>query len=53
MKEPTLGKSLLNVNSVARVLVKQDTYGVMKEFTLEKSPTSVNSVASVLVKQDT
>ena len=49
MKEYTLGKSLLNVNSVASVLVKQEASGDMKEFTLGKSLLNVNSVASVLV----
>ena len=52
MKEYTLGKSLTNVNSVASVLAKQDTYGFMKELTLGKSLMNVNSVASVLAKQD-
>ena len=51
MKEFTLGKSLMNVNSVANVLVKQEASGFIKEFTLGKSLTNVNSVASVLVKQ--
>ena len=53
MKEFTLGKSLTNVNSVASVLAKPDTYGFMKEFTLGKSLTNVNSVASVSAKQET
>ena len=51
MKEFTLGKSLMNVNSVASVLAKQETYGFMKEFTLGKSLMNVNSVASVSVLQ--
>ena len=53
MKEFTLGKSLMNVNNVASVLAKQDTYGVMKEFTLGKSLINVNSVACVLGNQET
>ena len=53
MKEFTLGKSLIIVNSVASVLTKQKSYRFMKEFTLEKSLINVNSVASVLAKQDT
>ena len=32
MEEFTLGKSLMNVNSVANVLVKQEASGFMKEF---------------------
>ena len=51
MKEFTLGKSLTNVNSVASVLAKQETYGFMKEFTLGKSVMNVNSVTSVSVSQ--
>ena len=38
----------MNVNDVASVLAKEETWGVMKEFTLGKSPMNVNSVASVL-----
>ena len=53
MNEFTLGKSLTNVNSVASVLLTQDTLGYIKEFTLGKSLTNVNSVASVLAKQET
>ena len=53
MKEVTLGKSLMSVNSVASVLAKQDTYGFMKELTLGKSLMNVNSVASVSVMQET
>ena len=53
MKKFTLGKSLTNVNSVASVLAKQESYGFMEEFTLGKSLTNVNSVASVLAKQET
>ena len=52
MREFTLGTSLTNVNSVASVLVKQETLGVMKEFTLGKNLTNVNSVASVFIKQE-
>ena len=33
MKEFTLGKSLTHLNSVASVLLKQDTLGYIKEFT--------------------
>ena len=47
-----LGKSLMNVNSVASVLAKQETDRFMKEFTLGKSLTNVNSVASISVKQE-
>ena len=50
MKEFTVGKSLMNVNSVASVLVKQLSSGIMKEFTLGKSLMNVNSVANVLAK---
>ena len=46
-----MGKSLTNVNSVASVLAKQETYGFMKEFTLGKSVMNVNSVTSVSVSQ--
>ena len=53
MKEFTLEKSLTNVNSVASVLAKQETYGFMKEFTLGISLSNVNSVASVLAEQET
>ena len=53
MKEFTLGKSLMNVNIVASVLLMQDTLGYIKEFTLGKSLMNVNSVASVLAKQET
>ena len=53
MKEFILGKSLMNVNSVARVLTKQESYRFMKEFTQGKSLMNVNIVASVLVTQDT
>ena len=52
MKEFTLGRSLMNVNSVASVLVKQEAQGDMKEFTLGKSHMNVNSVASVSAKQE-
>ena len=52
MKEVTLGKSLMNVNSVASVLAKQETDRFMKEFTLGKSLMNVNSVASISVKQE-
>ena len=48
MKEFTLGKSLMNVNSVASVLTMQETYPNMKESTLGKSVTNVNRVESVL-----
>ena len=51
MKEFTLEKSLTNVNSVASVLAKQETYGFMKEFILGKSVMNVNSVTSVSVSQ--
>ena len=53
MKEFTLGKSLMDVSSVASVLTKQESYRFMKEFTLGKSPMNVNSVANVLANQET
>ena len=37
MKEFTLRKSLMYVNSVASVLAKQETLGHMKEFILGKA----------------
>ena len=43
----------MNVNNVAIVLAKQDTYVVTKEFTLGKGLMNVNSVASVLAEQET
>ena len=53
MKEFRLGKSLTTVNSVASVLLAQDTLKYIKEFTLGKSLTNINSVASVLEMQET
>ena len=53
MKEFTLGKSLMDVSSVASVLTKQESYRFMKEFTLGKSLMNVNSVANVLANQET
>ena len=53
MKEFTLGKSLMDVSSVASVLTKQESYRFMKEFTLGKSIMNVNSVANVLANQET
>ena len=53
MKEFTLGKSLMNVNSVGSVLVYQETSEGMKEFTVGKSLMNVNNVASVLAEQET
>ena len=53
MKESTLGKSHMDVNCVASVLVKQETLGHMKESTLGRSLLNVNNVGSVLDKQDT
>ena len=47
MKEFILGKSPINVNSVASVLAKQESYGFMKEFIPEKNHMNINSVASV------
>ena len=47
MKEFTLGKSHMNVNSVAIVLAMLEALGFMNEFTLGKSLMEVNSVASV------
>ena len=49
MKESTLGKSLMNVNNVGSVLVKEETLGHMKESTLGKSLMNVSNVGSVLV----
>ena len=53
MEESTLGKSHMDVNCVASVLVKQETLGHMKESTLGRSLLNVNNVGSVLVKRDT
>ena len=53
IKDSTLGQSVMNVDSVASVLVKQQAWGHMKEFTLGKSHLNVNSVASVLAQQET
>ena len=53
MKEFTLGKSLMDVSSVASVLTKQESYRFIKEFTLGKSLMNVNSVANVLANQET
>ena len=53
MKEFTLGKSSLNVNSVASVLTLQEAGGYIKDFNLVKNLLNVNSVASVLVKHET
>ena len=53
MKEFTLGKSLMNVNNVASVLVYEETSEGMKEFTVGKSLMNVNNVASVLAEQET
>ena len=53
MKESTLGKSHMNVNCVASVLVKQETLEHTKESTLGRSLLNVNNVESVLVNQDT
>ena len=47
MKEFTVGKSHMNVNSVAIVLAMLEALGFMKEFTLGKSLMNVDSVASV------
>ena len=47
MKESTLEKSLMNVNSVASVLVKKGVSANMKESILERGVTNVNSVGSV------
>ena len=44
MKEFTLGKSHMNVHSVASVLADQETSGNMKWFTLGKRRTNVNKV---------
>ena len=53
MKEFTLGRSHLNVNSVASVLLRQESLRFMKEFTLGKSRLNVSSVASVSADQET
>ena len=53
MKESTLGKSHMNVNCVASVLVKQETLGHMKESTLGRSLMNAKYVGSVLMKQET
>ena len=42
----------MNVNSVAGVLAKQETWKLIKEFTLGKNPINVNTVAIVLAKQE-
>ena len=52
MKEFTLGKSPINVNSVASVLAKLENLGFMKESTLGKSHINVNSVTSVSAKKE-
>ena len=52
MKEFTLEKSLMNVNSVASVLADQEACVFTKESTREKSLMNVKSVASVLVVQE-
>ena len=52
MKEFTLGKSLMNVNSVASVLAMLEALGFIKEFTVEKNHINVNSVTSVLAKKE-
>ena len=52
MEESILGKSHMNVNCVASVLVKQGILGNMKDFTLVRSLLNVNNVESVLVKQE-
>ena len=53
MKEFTLGRSHLNVNSVAIVLAMLEALGFMKEFTLGKSRLNVDSVVSVSADQET
>ena len=50
MKWSIPGKSLINVNNVESVLVKEETLGHMKGSTLGKSLINVNNVESVLVK---
>ena len=53
MRDFTLGKSLMNVNSVESVFADQETWGLIKEFTLGKSLINVNIVTSVLAEQET
>ena len=53
MKEFTLKRSLINVNNVGSILVKQEASIFMKDFTLGKSLINVNSVASVLAELTT
>ena len=48
----TLGKNLINVHSVASVLVNQEGLKFIKEFTLDKSLMNVKSVTSVLAVQE-
>ena len=53
MKEFTLGKSRMTVDSVTSVLAKQETKGYITEFTQGKDLLSINCVASVLCMQET
>ena len=40
----------MNANTVASVLVQQESYGLMKESILERSLMNANSVANVLAQ---
>ena len=51
MKEFTLEKSLLNVNSAGSVLDKQHISRYIPWFTLERGLTSVSNVANILADQ--
>ena len=48
MKEFTVEKNHMNVNSVVCVVVHQEPLSLMKGFTLERSLMNVNNVASIL-----
>ena len=52
MKEFTLGKSLMDVSSVASVLTKQESYRFIKEFTLGKSLMNVHIEVIVLAQNE-
>ena len=53
MKESTVKKNLMNVNSVVSVFVMMQAYGTIKTFTLEKNHLNVKSVEPFLAEQDT
>ena len=52
MKEFTLEKSLIHVNSVGSVLAKHHNSRDIPWFTLERGLTSVSNVANILADQD-